>query len=177
MPSFKKIKEILSQLWDVLKVLSVLFLIVSTIISALVWFGVNVFFPNSLAIEITKYTLIVLIPSTISTIILQGYRRSIEKKIRALDEEVTKIRELATQFQSFSDATQQIQNNLQYYNTVFSIPCLNQTCKKPISIPIPFSLVKEIHYVDGRPTGKALHGREMQITCEHCKEVFHIVYP
>jgi len=188
MLSIKKIRETTSQLWEILKVISVLFLMTSTVISALVWFGVNVFYPNSIAIEITKYFLLVLIPSTISAILLQVYRKNIEKRISVLNEEIPKIKALQTQFQILSDSTQQlhknlsdrvqtIQANLQYFNNVFAIQCQNPDCRNWISIPIPSSIVKEIHYVDGRPTGKKFVGREMQVTCEHCKEVFHIVYP
>jgi hypothetical protein len=188
MPSTKKVKEITSQIWEILKVLSVLFLMTSTIISALVWFGVNVFFPNSIAIEITKYFLLVLIPSTISAIMLQACRKSVEKRIDVLNVEIPKIKELHTQFQNLANSTQEmhknlsdrlenIRENLQYFNNTFAIQCLNPNCRKWISIPIPSSLVKEIHYVDGRPTGKKFVGREMQVTCENCKEVFHIVYP
>jgi len=177
MSSIDRVKEIVGQIWEVLKVLSVLFLMTSTIISALVWFGVNVFYPNSIALEITKYFLLVLIPSTISAIMLQAYRKNIEKKVGILGKEIPIIQELHTQFKNLSDTTQQIQKNLQYYNDIFAIQCLNPKCRKWISIPIPLSLVKEIHYVDGRPKGKFLLVRELQITCEHCKEVFHIVYP
>ena len=177
MPSIERIKEILSQIWEVLKVLSVLFLMTSTVISALVWFGVNVFYPNSIALEITKYFLLVLIPSTISAIMLQASRKNIEKKVGILGKEIPKIQELHTQFKNLSDTTQQIQKILQYYNNIFAIQCLNPKCRKWISITIPSSLVKDIHYVDGRPTGRFRVGRELQVTCEHCKEVFHIIYP
>jgi len=177
MPSIQRIKEILTQTWDIVKVLSVLSLMISTIISALVWFGANVFYPNSVAIEITKYFLLVLIPSTISAIMLQAYKKNMEKKIKALNEGVTEMQGLHAKTENLSETTQQMQKNLQYYNNIFAIQCLNPNCGKWISIPMPRSLVKEIHYVDGRPTGKAFVGRELQITCQHCNEVFHIVYP
>jgi hypothetical protein len=177
MTSVKTIGEFLGKLWNVLKVLSVLTLLLSTIFSALVWIAINIFFPNSLALEIAKYAFIILIPLTGSTIIFHIYRRSVEKKIDELTKELTKIQELATQFQSFSDTAKKIEEKYIHYSSLFSIDCLNQNCKKSISIPIPNSLVKDIHYVDGRPTGKFLGGRELQIACEHCGEVFHIVYP
>lgn len=86
MLSTRKIKETISQIWEILKVVSVLFLVGSTIISALVWFGANVFYPNSIAIEITKYFLLVLIPLTISAIMLQVYRKKIEKRINIINQ-------------------------------------------------------------------------------------------
>lgn len=177
MPSIQRTKEILTQIWDILKVVSVLFLMTSTIISALVWFGVNVFYPNPIAVEMTKYFLLILIPSTISAIMLQAYRKSIEKKMETLNEGVMKIQEFDTKLKSLSGTTEQMQKNLQYYNDVFAVQCPNPNCRKPISIPIPYSLIKEIHYVDGRPMGKRFVGREIQVTCQHCNEVFHIVYP
>ena len=177
MPSIEKIKGILNQMWDILKVLSVLFLMTSTIISTLIWFGVNVFYPNSMAIEITKYFILVLIPTTISAIMLQAYRKNIEKKINTLKQESGKVEPLKANVESLSQTVEEHTKNLQYFNNIFAIQCPNPHCRKWISIPIPASIVKEIHLVDGRPKGKFLQGREMQIKCEACGEVYHIVYP
>lgn len=177
MPSIEKIKSVISQVWDILKVLSVLFLMTSTVISTLVWFGVNIFYPNSIAIEITKYFMLVLVPTTISAIILQAYQKNIEKKINALRQETDKVEPLKASVESLSQTVEEHTKNLQYFNNIFAIQCPNPNCRKWISIPIPSSIVKEIHLVDGRPTGKFLKGREMQIKCEACEEVYHIVYP
>ena len=188
MPSMEKIKGTLSQIWDILKVLSVIFLMTSTIISASIWLGANVFYPNSIAIEITKYFILVLIPTTVSTIMLQAYIKSLERKTETLKKEIPKIESLNAQVKNLSEINQQahknlsdrfqrVHENLQYFNNVFAIQCPNPTCRQWISIPIPASLVKGIHPVDGRPTGVVGLGREMQIRCEACEQVYHIVHP
>jgi uncharacterized protein YbaR (Trm112 family) len=76
MPSIEKIKTYLNKIWDILKVLSILFLIGSTVVSAIVWLAVNVFYPESIAIEVVKYFLLILVPTTISAIMLQAYKNS-----------------------------------------------------------------------------------------------------
>ena len=105
------------------------------------------------------------------------YRKNIEKKIDVLGKEIPKIGELHAQFQSLSNTTQEMHENLQHFINLFAIQCPNPNCKIWINIPIPSSLIKDIHLVDGRPTGKFLVGREMQVTCKHCRGVYHIVYP
>lgn len=179
MPQFKKLQENLNRAWDILKVLSVAFLIFSTITSTIVWIAVNVFCPGSIAIEILKYILLILIPSTGSAIMLQVYRKRVDKEIRTLKEEIPKIEQLSNQTKGLAEVIQQLQKNLQYFNNIFAVQCLNPNCREWISIPIPASLVKDIHLVDGRPTGKlgGLAGREMQVRCLHCEQVYHIVYP
>ena len=186
MPSIEKIKSCLNKIWDILKVVSVLFLIGSTVASAIVWLAVNVFYPESIAIEVMKYFLLILVPITVSAIMLQAYKNSHEKKTKSLEKEINKIEELNTQVKNLSETTRQTQknfderlqkihNNLQYFNNIFAYPCPN--CKSVIWLDIPFAMVKEIHVVDGLPKGKFLQGREKQVICEKCKNAYHIVYP
>lgn len=212
MPSTEKIREFLSKIWDTIKVLSVLFLILSTVASAVIWIQVNVFYPESVAIEIVKYSFLVLVSITISTIMLQAYKKGLERKMETLkketnkieplktnvailsdkvkkhEETLPKIKELNAQVKNLSETTQQahknfserlqrVHDNLQYFNNVFAIQCPNPECRQRINIPIPASIVKNIHLVDGRPKGKFLQGREMQVPCDACGEVYHIVYP
>lgn len=181
-----KIKEILNQIKDISKVLYVLITIGSIVVVAVAWLLVNVFYPESIAIEITKYFLIVLAPITISAIMLQLYRKRFERKMDLMEKKVAKITDLDAQVKTLSETTQQahknfadrlkmIHENLQYFNDIFTVSCPN--CKKPITIHIPFNMVKEIHLVDGPPKGVFLQGREEQVICQACGQVYHIVYP
>ena len=208
----EKIREFLIKIYDILKVFSVLFLIGSTVASAIVWLAVNVFYPESIAIEVTKYFFLILVPTTISAIMLQAYKKRLERemgtlkeesnkieplktnvtilsdKVKGFEETISKIEDLNAQVKNlseiqrqthknFSDRFQRIHENLQYLHNIFAIPCPNPNCKQWIKIPIPASIVKEIHLVDGPPKGKFGAGREMQVVCQACGEVYHIVYP
>jgi len=136
----QRIKESLNAIKDILTVCSVLISIGSVAASAIAWVAVNVFYPESIGIEVTKYLLIILVSVTVSTIMLQAHKRKVEYILR-----------------------------------VFAIQCPN--CREWIKIPIPAHIVKDIHPVDGPPTGKFGAGRELQVICMACGQVYHIVYP
>lgn len=122
MPSLEKTKEFLSKIWDILKVLSVLFLIGSTVVSAIIWIQVNVFYPESIAIEVMKYTFLVLVSITVSTIMLQVYRKSLGSKIETLKIETNKIEPLKTNVGILSDKVKK------YEETIPKMEELNGFC-------------------------------------------------
>jgi len=166
-----RIKETLNTIKDILTVLSVLIALGSVVASAIAWVAVNVFYPESMAIEVTKYLSLVLISVTISTILLQAHKKKLERNMETIKKETDKIVDLNI----LSDRLQRVHDNLQYLNSLFAIECRN--CKQGINIPIPCEMVKDIHLVDGPPTGRLGAGRELQIVCQACGQVFHIIYP
>jgi len=82
MPPIGRIKESLRKIHDGLNVLSILLLIGSTATSAVFWLMANVFYPESIAIEVGKYLLLILIPTTISTIIFENRLQKVLDSLR-----------------------------------------------------------------------------------------------
>lgn len=72
------IRESLNTVKDILTVFSVLISIGSVVASAVAWVAVNVFYPEPMGIEVTKCLLTILVPITVSTIMLQAHKRKVE---------------------------------------------------------------------------------------------------
>lgn len=181
----------LKRVWRVFVVIAPLIpYIIPMLVSAIVWIATYIFYPNSVAFEIVKDIVLILIPLTVFVLAFHVYRKNMETRMSSLQQLYGEIKNsliaLEGKFQQLSSTIQQdkqnvsktlqqINKNMLYYNTLFTKPC--PKCKTPIYVDMPSILVKDIHLVDGPPTGRFGVGREKQIVCQSCGEVYHIIYP
>ena len=187
----KRIMDFLKRVWRTLVVIAPLIpYIIPMLISTIVWIATYIFYPNSIAFEIVKDIVLILIPLTVFVLSFHVYRKNMEKRMGSLQQLYGEIKNsliaLEGKFQQLSSmiqqdkqnvskTLQQINQNMLYYNTLFTKPC--PKCNTPIYIDMPSALVKDIHLVDGPPTGRFGVGREKQVVCQSCGEVYHIIYP
>ena len=187
----KRIMDFLKRIWHIFAVIAPLVpYIIPIFISAMVWIATYVFYPDSIAFEIVKDIILILIPSTMFVLVFHVYRKNMEKRMGSVHQLYGEIKNsligLEGKFQQFSSTIQQdkqntsktfeqINKNLSYYNTLFTTPC--PKCSYPMSLPILSSMVQrsQIHERDGAPVG--LHGApEYETACPSCHTTWHIVY-
>jgi hypothetical protein len=138
--------------------------VIITIISGALAITTYVYIPTSVAFEVVKYFFLIMVPITVSMILLRFRLRetptlpNLEQKIGRLDERMDKIETDIGTIQSY-----------------FTFKCPN--CLKPMFLPILPSMVMrtETHEKDGSPSG--FKGNpEYEIGCPSCQKTWHIVY-
>jgi len=172
--------------------------LIITIIAGLLTITTYFYIPNSVAFEIVKYSFLIMIPITVSILVMQIVLRDIDKKLKAkpviipssdsgekvkqLDKRMNKIEtDVGKMSTKFSDLDTQVSSAISYINNDiktfkrYFVKCPN--CSNPMFLPILSSMVKwsETHEKDGAPVG--FEGDpEIEIGCPSCKTTWHIVF-
>jgi hypothetical protein len=167
---YAKIKELLEIITFIITIISGIFFIFTIF-----------YVPNSVAFEIAKYLFLVMIPITVSMIVLRFGLRDTRKELR----ETRKELETKLQTQTLSNSEQKtsqldkrmgkIESNIGIVLSYFTFKCPN--CLNPMFLPIlPAMVIKtKIHEKDGYPD-KYQGYPEYEIGCPSCQKTWHIVY-
>ncbi|TET20618.1 hypothetical protein E3J74_01475 [Candidatus Bathyarchaeota archaeon] len=147
---------------------------VITIIAGLLTIITDSYIPNPIAFEIAKYVLLIMIPITVSILIMVIVLRDINKKLKTTPRILKKFSEFDSSISSLRSAMSNINNDVKTFKKYF-VNCPN--CSNPMFLPILPSTVKweRTHEKDGPPVG--FHGDpEYVIACPSCQKTWHIVY-
>jgi hypothetical protein len=144
-----------------------------TIISGLLTIVANVYIPNSVAFEIVKYSFLVMIPITVSMIVLQFALGDIRKKLETKPQ--TQILPNSEQeIRQLDKRMDKIETDIGIVKRYFT-KC--PKCSNPMFLPVLPSMViwSKTHEKDGTPLG--LYGDpEYEIACPSCQTTWHIVF-
>lgn len=179
--------------------------LIITIIAGLLTITTYFYIPNSVAFEVGKYSLLIMIPITVSTLAIQFSLKDIRKKLETkpqtrtlpnsdrkisqLDKRMDKIEvdvgKMSKKFSNFDSNFTQISSAISYIGKdvklfkKYFVKCPN--CSNPMFLPILPSMVQwsKTHEKDGAPIGfDRGFGRdpEYEVACPSCQTTWHIVY-
>lgn len=142
--------------------------IITTIIWGVLTIVTSIYVPNSVTFEIAKYLFLVMIPITVSMIVLRFGLRDIRKEFETLPNSEQKTSQLETRMDK-------IERDIRIVKSYFTFKCPN--CSNPMFLPILPSMVirSKTHEKDGHPD-KFQGDPEYEIGCPSCQKTWHIVF-
>ncbi len=171
-----RLKRYYGKMKELLGIVAVIITIIWGILAILSF----VYIPNSVAFEVAKDLFLVMIPITVSMIVLQFALGDIRKTVGDIREKletkppIQTLPNLEQETSQLDRRMDKIETDIEIVKSYFTTRC--PRCSYLMSLPVLSSMVQllKIHEKDGPPTG--LYGEpEYEIACSSCHTIWHIV--